>query len=164
MSEINNLVYDLFLKIRELPSHERVAWLEANCSDPKVQQDVLELLQYDIDDRFMEKPVLAPQDHDETYSYRPNAPKPSSIFAGRYKLLQVIGEGGFGIVYMAEQMEPVRRRVAIKLLKANMDSKSAVVRFESERQALAMMDHPNIASVFDGGWQMTVHRFSSWSL
>jgi serine/threonine protein kinase len=70
---------------------------------------------------------------------------------GRYKLLQQIGEGGMGVVYMAEQEEPVRRRVALKIIKLGMDTKSVVVRFEAERQALAMMDHPNIAKVLDGG-------------
>src|SRR6266498_999634 len=70
---------------------------------------------------------------------------------GRYKLLQKIGEGGCGVVYMAEQSEPVRRRVALKVIKLGMDTKSVIARFESERQALALMDHPNIARVLDGG-------------
>jgi serine/threonine protein kinase len=70
---------------------------------------------------------------------------------GRYKLLQKIGEGGGGIIYMAEQQEPVRRRVALKIIKLGMDTKSVIARFEAERQALAMMDHQNIARVFDAG-------------
>src|SRR5437867_2452068 len=70
---------------------------------------------------------------------------------GRYKLLQQIGEGGCGVVYMAEQAEPVRRRVALKVIKLGMDTKQVVARFEAERQALALMDHPNIAKVFDAG-------------
>jgi eukaryotic-like serine/threonine-protein kinase len=70
---------------------------------------------------------------------------------GRYKLLQKIGEGGGGMVYMAEQQEPVRRRVALKIIKLGMDTKSVIARFEAERQALAMMDHQNIARVFDAG-------------
>jgi eukaryotic-like serine/threonine-protein kinase len=70
---------------------------------------------------------------------------------GRYKLLQQIGEGGMGVVYMAEQEEPVRRRVALKIIKLGMDTKSVITRFEAERQALALMDHPNIAKVLDGG-------------
>ena len=78
-------------------------------------------------------------------------PQPGTIFGGRYKLLQNIGEGGMGSVWVAEQKEPVKRKVAIKLVKAGMDSKQVLARFEAERQALAMMDHPNIAKVFDGG-------------
>ncbi len=70
---------------------------------------------------------------------------------GRYKLLQVIGEGGFGVVYMAEQQEPIHRRVALKVIKLGMDTKQVIARFEAERQALALMDHPNIAKVLDAG-------------
>src|SRR5436309_803096 len=75
---------------------------------------------------------------------------PGSVI-GRYKLLQKIGEGGCGVVYMANQEEPVRRLVALTVIKLGMDTKSVIARFESERQALAMMDHPNIAKVLDGG-------------
>ena len=70
---------------------------------------------------------------------------------GPYKLLEQIGEGVFGIVFMAEQSEPVRRKVPLKVLKPGIDSRQVVARFEAERQALAIMDHPNIARVFDGG-------------
>jgi tetratricopeptide (TPR) repeat protein len=70
---------------------------------------------------------------------------------GRYKLLDVLGEGGFGIVYLAEQQEPIRRRVALKIVKPGMDSKQVIARFEAERQALALLDHPNIAHIFDAG-------------
>src|SRR5580765_3751187 len=70
---------------------------------------------------------------------------------GHYNLLQQIGEGGCGIVYMAEQEEPVRRRVALKIIKLGMDTRNVIARFEAERQALALMDHPNIARAFDAG-------------
>jgi len=70
---------------------------------------------------------------------------------GRYKLLEQIGQGGFGVVYMAEQVEPVQRKVALKVVKAGMDTKEVIARFEAERQALALMDHPNIARVLDAG-------------
>ena len=75
----------------------------------------------------------------------------SGLRIGRYKLLQRIGEGGVGMVYMAEQEKPVRRRVALKIIKLGMDTKNVIARFEAERQALAMMDHPNIARVLDAG-------------
>jgi serine/threonine protein kinase/WD40 repeat protein/tetratricopeptide (TPR) repeat protein len=78
---------------------------------------------------------------------------------GRYRLLQKIGEGGFGAVYMAEQQEPVRRRVALKIVKLGMDTKQVIARFEAERQALALMDHPNIAKVFDAGATETGRPF-----
>ena len=70
---------------------------------------------------------------------------------GRYKLLEEIGEGGMGVVYMAEHREPVRRKVAVKIIKPGMDTRQVVARFEAERQVLALMDHPNIARVLDGG-------------
>src|SRR5262245_33732774 len=70
---------------------------------------------------------------------------------GRYKLLEKLGEGGFGAVWAAEQKEPIRRRVALKIIKLGMDTRQVVARFEAERQALALMDHPNIARVLDAG-------------
>lgn len=79
------------------------------------------------------------------------ASEKSGMMIGRYKLLEKIGEGGFGTVYMAEQREPVKRRVALKIIKLGMDTKQVVARFEAERQALALMDHPHIAKVLDGG-------------
>jgi hypothetical protein len=83
----------------------------------------------------------------------PSTPGEESVGTriGRYKLVQKIGEGGCGVVFMAEQEEPVRRRVALKIIKLGMESRSVIARFEAERQALAMMDHPNIARVFDAG-------------
>ena len=78
-------------------------------------------------------------------------PEALGTHVGPYKLLQVIGEGGFGIVYMAEQQQPIQRRVALKIIKLGMDTKEVIARFETERQALAMMDHPNIAKVLDAG-------------
>jgi hypothetical protein len=70
---------------------------------------------------------------------------------GRYELLSLIGEGGMGLVYLAEQKEPVKRRVALKIIKPGMDSAQVIARFEAERQTLALLDHPNIAHVFDAG-------------
>jgi WD40 repeat protein len=82
---------------------------------------------------------------------RVSAPAPPTVIAGRYALIELIGEGGMGSVYLAEQTEPVKRQVALKLIKAGADSKAVLARFDAERQALALMDHPNIARVYDGG-------------
>src|SRR5438128_6584897 len=87
---------------------------------------------------------------DEATVHAPITEGPGTV-TGRYKLLQKIGEGGCGVVYMAEQSEPVRRRVALKVIKLGMDTKQVIARFEAERQALALMDHPNIAKVLDAG-------------
>lgn len=101
---------------------------------------------------------MSDQPCDKTGAYRSSAAEVPSddlvigtVIAGRFKLLERLGEGGMGTVYVAEQTEPIRRKVALKLIKAGMDSKSVIARFEVERQALALMDHPNIARVLDGG-------------
>src|SRR5882672_4888386 len=98
--------------------------------------------------------MSAPPEHDKATILNTDptgrAEQPGQII-GRYKLLQQIGEGGFGSVWMAEQKEPVKRRVALKIIKLGMDTKQVIARFEAERQALAMMDHPNIAKVLDAG-------------
>jgi serine/threonine protein kinase/tetratricopeptide (TPR) repeat protein len=86
------------------------------------------------------------------------------VIAGRYTLVKLIGEGGMGSVYLASQTEPVKRQVALKLIKAGMDSRMVLQRFEAERQALALMDHPNIARVFDGGTTPTGHPFFAMEL
>ena len=82
---------------------------------------------------------------------RPGGPAAGQVIAGRYTLREILGEGGMGAVYRADQTEPVRRQVALKLIKVGMDSRAVLARFDAERQALALMDHPNIARVFDGG-------------
>ena len=124
---------------------ERESYLAAACQGrPELRQQVESLLQaHEHAGEFLRQTVTLP---------------PSSFMAecagtmiGRYKLLELIGEGGFGTVWMAEQEEPVRRRVALKVIKPGMDTKQVLARFEAERQALAMMDHPSIARVFDGG-------------
>ncbi len=102
--------------------------------------------------------LLRVHDEDSAFLQSPAVPLPllaaedgAGAIVGAYKLLEQIGEGGFGIVYMAEQLRPVHRRVALKIVKPGMDTRQVVARFEAERQALAMMDHPNIARVFDAG-------------
>jgi serine/threonine protein kinase/tetratricopeptide (TPR) repeat protein len=129
---------------------ERAAFLEGACAgDARLRQRVERLLgRHDHAGSFLEQPVLsgdATTDHQ-----RPISEQPGSII-GPYKLLQQIGEGGFGVVFEAEQERPVRRRVALKVIKPGMDTREVIARFEAERQALAMMDHPNIAKVHDAG-------------
>ena len=112
----------------------------------------------------MRPPIKSAAGSDQTASYRPETPPPApligSVIAGRYKLREEIGEGGMGSVYLAEQLQPVKRQVALKLIKVGMDSRTVLARFESERQALALMDHPNIAKVLDAGSTETAGRFS----
>ena len=107
------------------------------------------LLAHDQAGAFLEDPVAPPQ-HSTIVLPAPLTEKPGDKI-GHYKLLQQIGEGGCGVVYMAEQEEPIRRRVALKVIKLGMDTKAVIARFEAERQALALMDHPNIAKVLDAG-------------
>ena len=101
------------------------------------------------------------QAHETAEGFLPEEPKAGATVSivtekpgdmiGRYKLREKIGEGGWGVVYVAEQEQPVRRRVALKVIKLGMDTKEVIARFEAERQALALMDHPNIAKVLDAG-------------
>jgi WD40 repeat protein/serine/threonine protein kinase len=128
---------------------ERAAFLERACAgDPARRERVEALLRaHEAAGIFLQgdPPPAEAATTDEAPRERPGA------VIGPYKLLEQIGEGGFGVVFMAEQQEPVRRKVALKVLKPGMDTKQVVARFEAERQALALMDHPNIAHVFDGG-------------
>ncbi len=140
---------DIFLGALERSEPaERTAFLGAACGDDHaLRQRVEELLrEQEQVGSFLEKPALSGGTEIIT-----NATEKSGDRIGRYKLLQQIGEGGTGVVYMADQEEPVRRRVALKIIKLGMDTRSIIARFEAERQALAMMDHPNIAKVLDAG-------------
>jgi serine/threonine protein kinase/tetratricopeptide (TPR) repeat protein len=144
---------EIFDAARELPAHERAAYIAERCGQ-------------DADLRQRIEGMLAADAAAGEFFKTHDAPSSTAIFSdanlsssmekagdriGRYKLLQQIGEGGCGVVYMAEQEEPVRRRVALKVIKLGMDTKQVIARFEAERQALALMDHPNIARVLDAG-------------
>lgn len=141
----------IFDAASHLPPDQRDAYLRQACAaDPALRQRVQALLRaHDHAGVFMGEPA-APAPRPTIVLSLPLTEK-SGDKIGRYKLLQLIGEGGCGVVYMAEQEEPVRRRVALKVIKLGMDTKSVIARFEAERQALAMMDHPNIAKVLDAG-------------
>jgi probable HAF family extracellular repeat protein len=127
---------------------ERDAFLASACEgDTELQEHLRGLIEAERGlGSFLESPAAAPT----LMEPHPGSEGPGTVI-GSYKLLEVIGEGGMGTVYMAEQSQPVRRKVALKVIKPGMDTKQVVARFEAERQALAMMDHPNIARVFDGG-------------
>ena len=167
----------LFNSALDLPDPaDRPAFLERECRDDRELRERLEelLAAYDQPASALERPLAedpgetsAPDEPPavtgegpaavpgQTASFRLASPPPDSligsIIAGRYKLRQEIGEGGMGSVYLAEQTQPVKRHVALKLIKPGMDSRTVLARFESERQALALMDHPNIARVLDAG-------------
>jgi serine/threonine protein kinase len=149
---------DLFHEALELPpGPQRSDFLQKACAgDETLREGVEALLRAHVEAGTVFEPVV-PRPFPDSATV-PITEKPGDQI-GRYKLLQVIGEGGFGIVYMAEQREPVRRRVALKIIKLGMDTKQVVTRFEAERQALAMMDHPNIAKVFDAGATETGRPF-----
>jgi WD40 repeat protein/serine/threonine protein kinase len=134
---------------------ERQAYLDAACAGrPELRQQVDNLLQlHEGAGSFLERPAAGSATTAPIQDAAKQAAPPEAAGAviGRYKLLQQVGEGGMGAVWMAQQTEPVKRLVALKLIKAGMDSKQVLARFEQERQALALMDHPNIAKVFDAG-------------
>ena len=142
----------LFALALTKPAAERVAFLNRECADDAALRARLEAL------------LAAHEQPDTLLTEQAEAARPTIKLdladapdeavgqtLGRYKLLEKVGEGGCGVVCVAEQTEPVRRRVALKVIKLGMDTKQVVARFEAERQALAMMDHPNIAKVLDAG-------------
>ncbi|MFO1031018.1 MAG: serine/threonine-protein kinase [Planctomycetota bacterium] len=142
----------LFTQCVDLPAEARGAFLDEACAGDEPLRRRLQAMLAGADDaRFLSEPTgqlpaaaNAPADRADV------AEAPGSRI-GPYKLLQQIGEGGFGVVFLAEQTEPVQRRVALKVLKLGMDTRQVVARFEQERQALAMMEHPNIARALDAG-------------
>ncbi len=128
----------------------RAAYLAEACGDDaELFRQVADLLRDDVAaGGFSEDPTFSTMTLDGPPARVAEAP---SSVVGPYKLLQQIGEGGMGVVYMAEQTHPIRRKVALKIIKPGMDSRQVFARFEAERQALAMMEHPNIAKVLDAG-------------
>jgi serine/threonine protein kinase len=149
---------DIFIgAIQKDDPGERRAYLEDACAaDAALRRRVEGLLEvYGRAGSFLEQPVEPPAGTGEYTPAGADAPTPGpeagTLIAGRYKLLEMVGEGGMGTVWLAEQTEPVRRKVAVKLVKPGMDSCRVLARFEAERQALALMDHPNIAKVLDAG-------------
>ncbi len=149
----------IFRKARAMPSDERSAYLDEACAgNAALRVEVEALLAAEpssgsasrADEVDSEATIAARQPATQTHPV-----EQVGQMIERYKLLEQIGEGGFGTVWAAEQREPVKRRVALKIIKLGMDTQQVIARFEAERQALAMMDHPNIAKVFDAGMTET---------
>src|SRR5260221_12157317 len=146
MAAVTKNARDLFLEALERPRAERAAYLDDACGgDAALRQRGEALLRANDESGAFLNGAGATSDlpgRDEHVG---------SVLVGKYKLIEEIGEGGMGIVYMAQQTEPVKRAVAVKVIKAGMDTKGVLARFEAERQALGPMDHPNIARVLDAG-------------
>jgi WD40 repeat protein/serine/threonine protein kinase len=146
----------LFNAARRLPAAERAPYLDRACAgDALLRRQIEELLKADESAGAFLSELAAgagetPGPGATLRVSQPPAEQPGDQL-GRYQLIEPMGEGGCGVVYVAEQTEPVRRQVALKVIKLGMDTRQVVARFEAERQALAMMDHPNIAKVFDAG-------------
>jgi serine/threonine protein kinase len=141
---------DIFAQaLKQADPAQRSAWLDEACQGrPDLRQRVNVLLKaHERAGGLLESPAAAPL---ATSDFSPLVERPGTLI-GPYKLREKIGEGGFGIVYVAEQEKPVRRKVALKIIKPGMDTKDVIARFEAERQALALMDHPNVARVLDAG-------------
>jgi WD40 repeat protein/tRNA A-37 threonylcarbamoyl transferase component Bud32 len=135
----------IFQAANRLPPEQRPAYLDQVCGENhELRREVESLLAAD-DSGFLDCSAA------RILVEVPTTHQPGVMIAGRYKLLEQIGEGGMGTVWVADQTVPLRRRVAVKLIKAGMDTRQVLSRFEAERQALALMDHPNIAKVHDGG-------------
>jgi serine/threonine protein kinase/tetratricopeptide (TPR) repeat protein len=146
----------IFKAAVKLPPDRRAAYLDQACgSDAELRAEIESLLHaHDTSCDFLENVPAGP---DPTEDYQPIAERPGTVI-GPYKLMEQIGEGGFGLVFVAEQQHPIRRKVALKIIKPGMDTRDVIARFEAERQALALMDHPNIATLFDAGVTKTARK------
>jgi serine/threonine protein kinase/tetratricopeptide (TPR) repeat protein len=148
-----NRVRQIFLTIVEKPPSEWEARLDEACGNVELRRQLAPLLKaHAAGEGILDQAIDngAACNGAPTGLYPPPTECPGAVI-GQYKLLEQIGEGGFGVVFMAEQQQPVRRKVALKVLKPGMDTHQVIARFEAERQALALMDHPNIAKVLEGG-------------
>ena len=139
----------IFKAAVKLPPERRAAYLDQACgSDAELRAEIESLLHaHDTACSFLEDVPAGPE---PTEDYQPIAERPGTVI-GPYRLMEQIGEGGFGLVFVAEQQHPIRRKVALKIIKPGMDTRDVIARFEAERQALALMDHANISRVFDAG-------------
>ena len=137
----------IFVQALERPAEQRSAYLDSACGDDQIlRAEIEELLAcHDKAGSFMLEPPVGISAEIGRIKEGPGT------VIGRYELLEQIGEGGFGIVFLAQQLKPVKREVALKIVKPGMDTRLVIARFEAERQALALMDHPNVAKILDAG-------------
>src|SRR5262245_47844642 len=137
---------EIFEAAQEQLPENRTAYLDGVCGTDAALRQRLEVLlhKHDQAGSFLENAAVAALATIDL----PSTERPGTLI-GPYKLMEQIGEGGMGLVFVAEQQHPVRRKVALKVIKPGMDTRQVVARFEAERQALALMDHPNIAQVHD---------------
>ena len=154
MTDPNKSEEELFARALAVPEGERLRFVEEACgADAELRRRIILLLEADQSARdFMRWPAVPVTLGDQEVPASPVAKGDvSGSRIGRYKLLQKIGEGGCGVVWMADQEVPVRRQIALKIIKLGMDTREVIARFDAERQALAMLDHPNIAKILDAG-------------
>jgi eukaryotic-like serine/threonine-protein kinase len=170
MANLANRKKEIFLKAIEFSSPvEQALFLAQSCGeDASLRAQVEAMLQaHAAPGSFLEKPAAAlpvTTDQQPSHSEETQSVELPGSRVGPYKLLQQLGEGGMGVVFMAEQEEPIQRKVALKLIKPGMDSAQVLARFESERQALALMDHPNIAKVLDAGGIVAAVWPATWAV
>ncbi len=159
MTNVNRL-REIFDGAIERIGDARRAFLDGACAGDAAMRGKVEglIMAAEKDDEFLSQPTADSNMPGAATLAAPLGEGPGTKI-GPYKILQLIGEGGFGSVFMAEQTAPVQRKVALKIIKLGMDTRQVVARFEQERQALAMMDHPNIARVFDAGATETGRPF-----
>jgi len=144
LEKIESILYEA---LGQNSMQEREAYLQAICRDNAQMRAEIDslIMAYEGEGGLLNTPS------DLTELSTSDLTEAPGTIIGRYKLLEKIGEGGMAIVYMAQQQQPIQRKVAFKIIKLGMDTKQVIARFEAERQALALLDHPNIAKVFDAG-------------
>src|SRR5262245_10538474 len=161
-SQRHDRLTELFARAVELPPEARGRFIETCSEDAAIRSDLKSLLAAyektpDLLERLAGDVMPGVLQAVEGDFVKPDATSPGSADMSRpdrigpYRILEEVGEGGMGMVYLAEQKAPLRRRVAIKVIKVGMDTRQVIARFDAERQALAVMDHPAIAAAFDGG-------------
>src|SRR5919199_5111801 len=157
MTPPSHSLKELFLAALDVAPGDRAAWLERECAADAGLREHLRLMlaAHDAPQSLLDRPAVPLAAPSPREGVSPTADQPLTEGAGTvigpYKLLEQIGEGGMGTVWMAQQQEPVKRLVAVKLIKAGMDSRQVIARFEAERQGVGLIDHANIARVLDAG-------------